>query len=446
MEISQWIEKNREQLIQDICTLVSVRSVSSHDSANSDSTSDAPFGDGCKNVLETALELAKNYGLKTENHEGRCASALLPGKTSRELGIFSHLDVVPEGNGWEVTSPYEPIIKDGWIYGRGSADNKGPAVSALYALRYLKENGITLNHTVRQFYGCDEENGMLDIEYYLSHHTAPDFSLVPDAAFPVCHGEKGRFTVTLEAPVSHNIEIFEGGEGKNSVPSGARLRLVGSPVTLTSQGAASHAASPEKGINAITLLARFSVDHGLVEGNDLRIFKFLSDALNDFYGSKLQIDCEDSYSGKLTVTATCLEYKEGTLTLTLDIRYPVTANPTKIETSLQTSALSYGWNTISIEHNPSFFLSPDSPIIRSLTNICQESYQRVFEPYCMSGGTYARKLPNAVGYGPGLSYQKKPCPEGHGRGHQPDECVCIDNLIHAVEIYIRALIMLDSTV
>lgn len=64
----------------------------------------------------------------------------------------------------------------------------------------------------------------------------------------------------------------------------------------------------------------------------------------------------------------------------------------------------------------------------------------------MSGGTYARKLPNAVGYGPGLSYQKKPCPEGHGRGHQPDECVCIDNLIHAVEIYIRALIMLDSTV
>ena len=140
MEISQWIEKNREQLIQDICTLVSVRSVSTHDSANSDSTSDAPIGDGCKNVLETALELAKNYGLKTENHEGRCASALLPGKTSRELGIFSHLDVVPEGNGWEVTSPYEPIIKDGWIYGRGSADNKGPAVSALYALRYLKEN------------------------------------------------------------------------------------------------------------------------------------------------------------------------------------------------------------------------------------------------------------------------------------------------------------------
>ena len=48
--------------------------------------------------------------------------------------------------------------------------------------------------------------------------------------------------------------------------------------------------------------------HGLVEGNDLRIFKFLSDALNDFYGSKLQIDCEDSYSGKLTVTATCLLY------------------------------------------------------------------------------------------------------------------------------------------
>ena len=62
----------------------------------------------------------------------------------------------------------------------------------------------------------------------------------------------------------------------------------------------------------------------------------------------------------------------------------------------------------------------------------------------MGGGTYARKLTNAVGYGPGLTFQKKPCKEGHGKGHQPDECICIDNLINAIEIYIRAIEYLDE--
>ena len=58
---------------------------------------------------------------------------------------MAHLDVVPAGDGWSVTEPYMPVIKDGRVYGRGSADDKGPAIAAMYAMRAVKELGIPLN-------------------------------------------------------------------------------------------------------------------------------------------------------------------------------------------------------------------------------------------------------------------------------------------------------------
>lgn len=441
MEIRAWIEKNRDEMVQDVLSLVSIKSISSRESGE-----DAPFGKGCKEVLSRALSLAKGYGLKTENHENYCGSALLPGKTDRELGIFSHLDVVPEGDGWEICRPYEPIIKDGWIYGRGSADNKGPAVAVLYALRYLKETNYKFQHTIRQFYGCDEENAMKDLEYYLSHLAPPDYSLVPDAAFPVCYGEKGRCTILLKTEVSPDILEFQGGEGKNCIPAHAHIQLAGSSKPMTAQGIFAHAASPEKGENALIKLARQLEEGRFLKGGDEQAVKFLSHALLDPYGTGLGISCEDECSGKLTVSCTVLTLSCCQLYLTLDLRYPVTENFSPIEKNLAQWAGRYGWKIESMEHSPALYQNPDTAVIKDLTRICEAVYERPFIPYCMNGGTYARKLPNAVGYGPGLSWQEKPCKPGHGRGHQPDECICIENLSNAVEIYVKALMMLDETI
>ena len=62
----------------------------------------------------------------------------------KQLDILAHLDVVPAGEGWQVTEAFEPVVKDGNLYGRGTADDKGPAVAALYAMRAVKELGIPL--------------------------------------------------------------------------------------------------------------------------------------------------------------------------------------------------------------------------------------------------------------------------------------------------------------
>lgn len=443
MKIKEWIENNKAGLIRDVCALTEIPSVSSPGEGG------WPFGTGCRQVLNKALALAKEIGLETENYENYCASAVLKGETDQELGFFSHLDVVPEGTGWTVTQPYTPLIKDGWIYGRGSADNKGPAVAALYTMKYFKENNIPLRHSLRLFFGCDEERGMEDIKYYLEHHNPPSFSLVPDAAFPVCCGEKGRYQIVCEARVSQDIISIKGGEGINSVPSRAEVLLkpCGSE-PFTADGRSAHAAKPETGDNAIIKLAEKLVQNGLLNEPDERIFHFLSDALADYDGTGLNIDCEDADSGPLTVVASMLESTEyaGTVRLSLDLRYPVTADTDRIESGVKNTAESYGWTVVKMEHNPSFYIDKENCTVKMLTSICSRVYGHTFEPYCMGGGTYARKLPNAVGYGPGLSYQKKPCEDGHGRGHQPDECVCIENLVKAVEIYIDAVLELDQII
>lgn len=82
--------------------------------------------------------------------------------------------MVPAGEGWTVTEPFEPVEKDGKLYGRGTADDKGPAVAALYAMRAIKELGIPVKKNVRLILGTDEECGSSDIEvYYKREKEAP---------------------------------------------------------------------------------------------------------------------------------------------------------------------------------------------------------------------------------------------------------------------------------
>ena len=111
------------------------------------------------------MELAKEAGFSVTNYDNYVMAADL-GPQPAELDILAHLDVVPVSDSWTVTQPFEPLVKDGKIYGRGTADDKGPAVAALYAMKAIKELGIPLKKGVRLILGTDEECGSSDLEYY----------------------------------------------------------------------------------------------------------------------------------------------------------------------------------------------------------------------------------------------------------------------------------------
>lgn len=123
--------------------------------------------------------------METEDIDGHCLT-IATGKGNVEIGIWNHLDVVPEGKGW-IYPPYTCTEKDGYLIGRGVQDNKGPAVAVLYAMKYCREKEILNNIKVRQILGCQEESGMTDVEYYLKYKKAPgNILLLLIVEFPVC--------------------------------------------------------------------------------------------------------------------------------------------------------------------------------------------------------------------------------------------------------------------
>ena len=113
-----------------------------------------------------------------------------PGKTILMDGHIDTVDVI-DAPQWK-HDPFGGEIEDGKIYGRGTADDKGPAVAALYAMRAVNELGIPLKKNVRLILGTDEECGSSDITHYYSVEKEAPMTFSPDASFPVINIEKGR--------------------------------------------------------------------------------------------------------------------------------------------------------------------------------------------------------------------------------------------------------------
>ena len=215
-KIDAFIAANKDQWLKDIETLVSINSVESAPAEG------APYGLGARAALDKTLELAAGMGFATRNCENHIGYAELPGADAEKyLATICHVDVVPEGNGW-TGDPFKMEVRDGWLIGRGVADDKGPMITILYALKFLKEQGYPLRYPIRALVGDNEETSMQDVEYYLKNYPAPAFCFTPDAEFPVCNGEKGHFGAELVSPVCNGvIKEFVGGVANNAVPDRA---------------------------------------------------------------------------------------------------------------------------------------------------------------------------------------------------------------------------------
>ncbi len=155
----------------------------------------APFGKGIAEALSYMLELGEQEGFRTKNVEGY-AGHVEYGEGEETLGILTHLDVVPTGEGW-ISPPFAPEIREGKFYARGAQDDKGPAMAAFFALKLVKELGLPLNKRVRLIFGTDEETHWRDVDYYFQREPMPETGFAPDADFPIIHAEKGLLDLTL---------------------------------------------------------------------------------------------------------------------------------------------------------------------------------------------------------------------------------------------------------
>lgn len=455
--IDRFAEENRENILRDISRLVAVPSVEGAAEPG------APYGPGPKAALEKALEIAAELGLATynaENHIG-WAQTTPVAAGQKFLATITHTDVVPEGNGWDA-DPYTVRLKDGWILGRGVADDKGPSILCLYALKFLKDSGAALKYPVRALLGANEETGMLDVDYYAEHFEMPAFCFTPDAEFPVCNGEKGGFNGELVSPKFEGgvIASFAGGVANNAVPDQAActVRVPVSALTQTQGvtfeaganenetiirgwGKSGHAAMPQGTVNAIGLIVDCLLQSKVctpAENAYLQVLHTLHAATD---GSALGIAADDGLFDPLTIIGGVISSEGGVLCQTFDCRYPTNTNPETMSAAVR-KVCGQAASLENVDSRVPFYIEADSPAIQTLISTYNEVTGEDKTPFTMGGGTYARHFPYAVSFGP--EHTDLPLPDFAGPMHGANEGANFDKLIEALKIYILALLRLQE--
>ncbi len=458
-QIKQWIADHREEMIADIVRLVRIRSVSQPGEGNT------PFGTGCRDALHTMLEMASGYGFAVRNYDDIIGEIDL-GRSGQTVGFWGHLDVVPEGDGWDYP-PYEGIVTHGLIIGRGAQDNKGQTVAVLYLMRCFKELQIPLEHNLKLFVGTSEEAGMADLEWFLAHHDVPPFSIIADSNYPVCYGEKGIITAAFTgAPLSNAVESLSGGSAPNVVPSqaAALLRLDslsdearqllsgetadGDILKLEATGSGGHTAFPQNSVNALDKLFCRLLGDKILPESDAAVLDFFARISSSCFGEALNIAQQDEMSGQLTCVASMLSMQGRQPVLTVNIRYPVTADGNEICRRLTQAGESAGC-TVNVDRlDPAHYFPRNHPAVDILTDVYRQITGDERAPFVLPGGTYSRKLHRSISFGMGFSGEEHPDKKGffrkgHGGAHGPDECTVIAELLVSIEIYAEGLMAID---
>lgn len=230
--------------------------------------SGAPFGKGAADCLEYFLNLASSFGFETKNYDGYAGEVIFG--EGEEFAVLAHLDVVPAGSGW-THEPFGGEVDYGnaKIWGRGTMDDKGPAVCALLAMKVIKDKGLLPKKKIKLIVGCNEESGWACIDYYKAHAHMPDTGFSPDADFPVIYAEKGILHLKLAFPSNSAFTGLRGGERGNMVCDLCEVRTAADEAKLKkynlvyengkviSRGKSAHGSTPELGINAIAPVLKY---------------------------------------------------------------------------------------------------------------------------------------------------------------------------------------------
>lgn len=456
--IEKYVDEHLFDMIEDLKALCRINSV------RTAPVKDAPFGEGPLKALDAASKLAEKYGLTVTDYQNHARTADLCPDGEASLDILAHVDVVPAGDGWTQTRPFEPVLKDGRVYGRGCADDKGGFIAALYAMRAVRELGIPVSRRCRLIIGCAEETGMEDAAYYYSREKAAPMTVSPDASFPVINVEKGRVAAHYDAEFpesegNRRLISLEGGIAVNQVPASAEaviygissdeklLRTAADTVTqktgvfftyeeckggikVRANGLAAHASTPENGRSAVIALAELILKLPLDQNRGLEILSgFIRHyPFGDFYGKYSGMEAEDSVSGRTTCAPDIIRMTRTSFHAEVDYRTACCADGYDFKKILSTAASDMGAVLTFSDVVRSHMVSEDSDFIKTLLSCYEEATGEKGACISMGGSTYVHEVEGGVAFGH--------LPAGEDtHEHGPDEYMPVEYLKKTAVIY-----------
>ena len=458
-EVNKCIESNKEQMVQSLCEIVGIPSKYGRPKEG------APYGEESRRALGFAMDLGRKLGFETVVNVGDRVCYIEYGTGTKAVGVFAHLDIVPEGDGWTYP-PFGGEIHNNRVYGRGTVDNKGPFIASLYALYAIKECGLSLgDYRIRIVGGTNEEKGMDDMKYYVSQCGAPDAGFTPDGLFPMSFTERGinyyYMSYGFSERSTSKVRVLElhGGEILNMVPDRAFAKLevsdaaeadrvmklveeyrqtTGRDVTarleedrieITSRGLCAHSCTPFNGKNAIVAILMLLADLG-INGSMGAFLKFFAEKIGmTTDGSLLGMKREDE-CGKLTFSLSKMDVDEKGLTWVANIRYPYTYKD-QVTEDFTARVAPEGIVVHEVDAHNTYRFPMDHPLIRTLRGVYEELTGKDSTP-SHEGGTYAQVVPGIVPFGSIFPGTPDLC-------HRPDECIDIDEYVLDAKLFGNAM-------
>jgi succinyl-diaminopimelate desuccinylase len=394
------------------------------------------------------------------------------------LGLVVHGDLQPVNAAEWTVPPFAATFKDGAVWGRGAADDKGPLVQALLAMAALKSSGLPRTHTVRLLVGTDEEHGATDIEAYRKDHPLPDLSLILDSDFPVVVGEKAWAEWIILAqerpePPGGPVEVVDlsAGQAVSIVPDLATVTLrwrsgtpdwdrwlrpvravklppdtsleirgSGGERTLVVHGRAAHAGvGLSSGRNALVALA--VAVHGRLPAcaaSDLLEYTYA--AGRDPGGRGLGLPGPDPLWGSVDTNFGELRREaNGWFGLHVNLRSPPAlwgdGLRARVDAHGQAFAARRGARFLSggkFGYEP-FVVPADAPLVQRLLAAYARGAGRPGKPVVSAGGTYAREMTNGIAFG--MWFRE----DGVYPGHNSDERMLIRSLERGMHVLAETL-------
>jgi predicted dipeptidase len=349
-------------------------------------------------------------------------------------------------------------------------------------MKAILDSGLPVRRKIILLVGTDEESANEDISTYLKTNKAPDRTIVVDSNFPVICAEKGwcgiwlripkntgdtagpglrvvslksgfspsivperataRLVSTASAPATAQSEIAIKAEAFKARRPGAGLdvALAGDTLVLTARGKSVHSSVPETGHNALMDLLVFLHDdlkvqpnaYGLMAGFAARYIGFELD------GKSLGIAHRDEFMGEVTVAGNLFQETDTTVLFMFNFRIP-----RGIDTALITRELNSRFAEFGAGHGFAFsdtryisaahYYDTGAPLVRRLLDIYNSVTKEKRGAQSTGGGTYARRIPNAVVFGPAL-------PDEEYLGHRPDEYFAVTTLLRNIEILTHTMV------
>ena len=170
-KIDGCIRENRDVIVNELSGLIRIPSV------ESEPESGAPYGKACRQVIDETKALYERHGFETRMSSDNKYVLAFSGEGKKTVGLFAHGDVVPIGDDWTICEPFEPVVKDGYIFGRGCHDDKSGIIEALYAAKIIRDLKLPFEGRLVMMTGGNEETGMNDVISFKNHEKMPDFCL-----------------------------------------------------------------------------------------------------------------------------------------------------------------------------------------------------------------------------------------------------------------------------